>query len=91
MNLKKLAFLPPLSEDRTNVLFGMLKQIEGSVGLEINGTHVGYGSDGNTISDLPLIILVGLGPFGGGMHTENEFMDIKSFSQRYILNLALIN
>lgn len=91
MNLKKLAFLPPLNTDKTIFLFSLLKQLEATFEFEINNAHVGYGSDGNNLSDLPLNILVGLGPFGGGMHTENEFMDIHSFSQRYRLNLNLIN
>jgi glutamate carboxypeptidase len=71
MSLTNIAFLPPLNRAKTTYLFGLLKQLESMIGFEIKEAHVGYGSDGNNISDLPLNILVGLGPFGGGMNLHS--------------------
>lgn len=88
--LKQLAFLPPLNVEKTSTLFDLVLNLSNALGIKIKGAHVGYGSDGNNISDLPVNVLVGLGPYGGGMHTKNEFMDIGSFESRMKLNLGLI-
>lgn len=89
-SLKPLAFLPPLAEDKTSFLFHLLSQLAPKLGNSIRGSHVGYGSDGNNLSDLPINILVGLGPYGGGMHTKEEFMNLDSFNERLKLNINLI-
>lgn len=52
--------------------------------------HVGYGSDGNHLSQLPIQILVGVGPYGGGMHTQEEFMNINSYNDRLNSNRDLV-
>ena len=88
--LKQLASLPPLNENKTNEIFNVLKSLNSKLGIVSKGVHVGYGSDGNNLADLPVQILVGLGPYGGGMHTVNEFMVAKSFAERSKLNVALI-
>lgn len=89
-SLKPLAFLPPLAEDKTSFLFNLLSQLAPKLGNSIRGFHVGYGSDGNNLHDLPVNILVGLGPYGGGMHTKEEFMNLDSFNERLKLNINLI-
>lgn len=89
-NIKPLALLPPLHEEKTSFLFQLLSNLETTLNTKIHGTHVGYGSDGNNLSDLPINILVGLGPYGGGMHTKDEFMNLDSFNARFKLNINLI-
>jgi glutamate carboxypeptidase len=52
--------------------------------------HVGYGSDGNNLSVNRLDMLVGAGPYGGGMHTDQEFMLLSGFRERKELMTDLI-
>jgi glutamate carboxypeptidase len=88
--LKQISLLPPLNEERTLPLFNIISEIGRSMGINFKKTYVGYASDGNNLSDLPINIIVGLGPYGGGMHTKDEFMDTSSFESRLRLSLDLV-
>lgn len=76
--------MPPASTDR---LFGLLQTAGAAVGQEVRGSHVGYASDANGLTETGMDLLVGVGPYGGGMHTENEFLSVATYGER----LALVN
>lgn len=88
--LTQFAKLPPLEEEKTAKLFSIFTNVSQALSLSVNGQHVGYGSDGNNLSPNKADILVGLGPYGGGMHTQEEFLSIKSYKERLNVNTAFI-
>lgn len=60
------------------------------LGLTATGRHVGYASHANQLADTGIEILVGLGPYGGGMHTGQEFLSVPAYEERLQLGIALI-
>jgi glutamate carboxypeptidase len=88
--LETVAELPSLPPERTRELRELAFQAAASVGQQLDARHVGYGSDGNHLAQAGLQLLVGLGPYGGGMHTEQEFLSLRGYAQRRSLNRALI-
>ncbi|SDW77278.1 glutamate carboxypeptidase [Marininema mesophilum] len=88
--LKQLAELPPMTESSTADLFKFAQEAGKELGQSVTGKQVGYGSDANHLAPTGLKLLVGLGPYGGGMHTNNEFMDAANYEKRLKLNLSLI-
>ena len=89
--MKKLVYIQSHSPKASELIFKRAQSVGNEIGLSIKGTEVGYVSDANPLSSLPhLKILVGLGPYGGGMHTENEFLELKSYQDRLLLNISLI-
>ena len=84
--------LPSLKPASTLEMVKIVRQVSENLGIEFHHQHVGYGSDGNHLSVLPqgIHILVGLGPYGKGMHTDTEYMLTKSYAERLVLNIALL-
>jgi glutamate carboxypeptidase len=78
----QLAALPPMPFEATTVVFQRAKKAAQSFNLDLAGWPVGYASDGNHLASLGVPLLVGLGPYGGKMHTDEEFMLVKSFEER---------
>ena len=85
-----LAWLPAMPKEKSVGIAEIVKVVAKEQGLSIRSEEVGYGSDGNHVADLPLSIIDGLGPYGGGMHTTEEFMLIKSYEERLKLNEELV-
>ncbi len=44
----------------------------------------------NHLSSKNIDLLVGLGPYGQGMHTDEESMDLKSYGRQKELSLGII-
>jgi glutamate carboxypeptidase len=88
--LETVAELPGLPPERTRELRELASQAAASVGQRIEARHVGYGSDGNHLAESGIELLVGLGPYGGGMHTQDEFLSLRGYARRRSLNRALI-
>lgn len=83
-----IASLPPARSER---LFGLLKRAGDRVNQTVRGQHVGYVSDANQLAVLGMDLLVGLGPYGGGMHTDEEFMLVSTYEERFALARALLD
>jgi glutamate carboxypeptidase len=60
------------------------------LGLPLRARAVGYGSDGNNLAGTSMQLLVGVGPYGGGMHSDQEFMRLSAYSERLALITRLI-
>lgn len=88
--LLKLAEMPLLPASNTQNLVDEARQVAQSLGQPFNARAVGYGSDGNNLANQNMTILVGLGPYGGGMHSDKEFMQLSSYGDRLALVTALI-
>jgi glutamate carboxypeptidase len=86
-----IAQLPAMPESKAFYLMGIITQIGKNYNLNFTGVPVGYGSDANHIASYQDVqIIDGLGPYGGGMHTEQEFMLISSYTQRLIICKDLV-
>ncbi len=82
--------LPSLPPEPMKKLFEMAQRCAKGLGETLEGRHVGYGSDANHLAQTGMQVLVGLGPWGGGMHSHNEFMEASSYPRRLALTKALI-
>lgn len=88
--LTKLAELPLLAATNTQAVITQAQAVADALGQPFKARAVGYGSDGNNVANPTIQILVGLGPYGGGMHSEKEFMQMSSYGQRLAFATALI-
>jgi glutamate carboxypeptidase len=66
------------------------QEIATTLGHNLPARTVGYGSDGNNLANSGIELLVGLGPYGGGMHTEQEYLDTRAYVQRLSLVKTLL-
>jgi glutamate carboxypeptidase len=87
---KKVIQIPSLPEKSSKKPYMALRKVAKKRGLKIKGQHVGYGSDGNQLAPTGIQILVGLGPFGGEMHSDQEFMEVGSYEERLSLGVDLM-
>ncbi len=86
----QIAEMPPLPESNTQVLVKQAEAVARSLGQTFQARGVGYGSDGNHLAGTGMQLLVGVGPYGGGMHSDKEYMLLSSYRQRLSLTTSLI-
>lgn len=87
--LKTVVGVPSLPEARTRRLYSLLKTAAEKTHQQIGGRHVGYVSDANQLAETGMDLLVGLGPYGAGMHSDSEYMTISTYQSRLELTKAL--
>ena len=75
---------------KTNALLKITESIYKKARLKFRHTSTGGGSDGNYLSALGIPVLAGLGPIGGNLHTELEYLQIDSISKRGAILGSLI-
>jgi glutamate carboxypeptidase len=74
---------PPLPPTPGNLrLFHDLQKIGLELGLKLDALESGGGSDANLVAQLGIPVLDGLGPVGGGHHSEEEYLEIPSLYPR---------
>jgi glutamate carboxypeptidase len=75
---------PPFSatSDSTPLLRLYLEQVSKIEGREVKSAKAGGAGDVNYMSRKGIAIFDGLGPIGGKMHTEDEFIHLPSLSSR---------
>jgi len=82
---------PPWTKtEESKELFKKAKKIGKELGIEIKEESTGGGSDGNFIAALGIPTLDGLGPVGGGSHSKEEWVELKSIPERTKLLALLI-
>ncbi len=79
-----------MPESASRGIFKTAQAAAKELGRSVHGEHVGYASDANTLWKTGMSTLVGLGPYGGGMHTDQEFMDTRSYEERLKLSLKIL-
>jgi glutamate carboxypeptidase len=89
--LETLVATPSMPGARTERLYALLQAAGKTVRQEVRGRHVGYTSDANFLAETGMDVLVGLGPYGGGMHTDEEFLLAPTYDERLALTEALVN
>lgn len=83
----------PLSE-ATKAMAGLIEEAAKLEGYDIAWVKAGGASDGNTTAGMGVPTLDGLGPVGGGMHCDKEYMEINSvekhikLAERFLTLLA---
>ena len=88
--LETIVAIPSMPRSHTERLYGLLEIAGESIGQTVTGSHVGFTSDANHLADTGMDLLVGLGPYGEGMHTESEFLTVSTFDERLELTEALV-
>ena len=82
---------PPLSSNPgTDALAERAQAIYGGVGLSIGTGGNGGASESAIALDEGVAALDGLGPVGGGFHSEAEYLDLKTLTPRLYLLTELI-
>lgn len=77
---------PPMFKDeKTEGLLQIIQEVGKELGLEIKDTKTGGGSDGNFTSAMGVPTIDGLGPVGGSIHSEDEYLEIDTFTERTLL------
>lgn len=74
---------PPLVATPENLkLYEKFKKIGLSLGIDLGLLESGGGSDANLVAELGVPTIDGLGPVGGGHHSEAEYMSVPGLTQR---------
>jgi glutamate carboxypeptidase len=82
---------PPMERTEGTVrLFGIAREIAGGIGLPLEESSTGGGSDGNFTSALGVPTLDGLGALGEGAHASHESIVIEELPRRAALLAGLI-
>ena len=74
----------------TERLVSIAAEIAEDAGVEFIHAPSGGGSDGNYLSPLGVAVLDGLGPVGGNLHTDEEYLELDSIAPRGALLGGLI-
>jgi glutamate carboxypeptidase len=76
------AHRPMIKGPATGRLVSLVQEISRQLGYEVSDQSTGGASDGNTASAMGVPTLDGLGPVGGGPHSEGEWLDLTSIVPR---------
>ena len=82
---------PPL--ERTPLVVGLFRhaqELAAELGVDLEQSATGGGSDGNFTAGLGVPTLDGLGGVGGGMHSPGEFVLVKRMPERAALLAGLL-
>ena len=88
--LKTIVHVPSLTDHSSKELLAIAKKAASSVGLKIEGQHMNYSGDANRLVQTGIRLLVGLGPYGEGYHTDKEFLNADSYPARLQFNKAFV-
>lgn len=81
---------PPMERKMTSTLYLQAKSIAGAMGLALEETAVGGGSDGNFTAAVGVPTLDGLGAIGAHAHSTRESILIRALAPRAALIAALL-
>jgi glutamate carboxypeptidase len=82
---------PPMEKNKkTRALLRIIQDVGDEIGVEIEDTATGGGSDASYTSSLGVATIDGLGPVGGNAHSNNEYLEIPSLVERTLLLATII-
>ncbi len=88
---KKISGRPAMEFNHgTEKLLSAAAQIAQDASVKLQHGPTGGGSDGNYLSPLGVAVLDGLGPVGGNLHTDQEYLELDSIAPRGALLGGLI-
>ena len=79
---RPVGFLPFLPNERNQSLFDAVRQAGEMLGVKIEGMNVRGAADAGVPSCAGIPTICGMGPVGGGLHTDREFMVTASLEER---------
>ena len=91
LEFKKISGRPAMEFNHgTEKLLSAAAQTAQDAGVKLQHGPTGGGSDGNYLSPLGVAVLDGLGPVGGNLHTDQEYLELDSIAPRGALLGGLI-
>ncbi|MFC0561882.1 M20 family metallopeptidase [Halalkalibacter alkalisediminis] len=81
---------PMLKDKKIEALFNIVKNVGADLGIEIKDTKTGGGSDASFTSAMGIPTIDGLGPIGGNAHSDKEYLEISSLTERTLLLAKVI-
>ncbi|WP_088102574.1 M20 family metallopeptidase [Halalkalibacter urbisdiaboli] len=81
---------PMIKDEKISELFHIVQNVGKELGLTIKDTKTGGGSDASFTAALGIPTIDGLGPVGGNAHSEKEYLEIPSFTERTLLLAKVI-
>lgn len=81
---------PMLPTEKTRELCRSIDEIGQEIGIEFGWMASGGGSDGSFAAAVGTPTIDGLGPVGGGAHSEGEYLEIDTIVPRYELLCRII-
>ncbi|WP_078431164.1 M20 family metallopeptidase [Metabacillus halosaccharovorans] len=82
---------PPMEKNKkTRALLRIIQAVGDEIGIEIEDTATGGGSDASFTSSLGIATIDGLGPIGGNAHSDKEYLEIPSLVERTYLLATII-
>lgn len=76
--------------EKTNLLLETIRQSGKEIGIQITDMATGGGSDASFTSELGIATVDGLGPIGGDAHSDEEYLDIPSLTERTLLLATIL-
>lgn len=73
---------PMVKNEQTTALFKVFQEVGDRLGLAIKDVSTGGGSDASFTSAKGVATIDGIGPIGGGAHSEDEYLEIASLVER---------
>ncbi|HZT97356.1 MAG TPA: M20/M25/M40 family metallo-hydrolase, partial [Chloroflexota bacterium] len=90
-HVEKHLGMPPLEKTEASVrLVGLARRAAEEIGFAVEDTATGGGSDGAYAAAAGADVLDGLGPVGGGAHSEREYVEIDTIVPRTAMVSRLI-
>lgn len=91
LNVSGSVYRPPLIKTEiTDQILQIVQRKAEILGFSIDEAMVGGGSDGNYAAETGVPVLDGLGAYGGGAHSPDEFLWIDSLAERTALLYCLM-
>ncbi|MET3508421.1 glutamate carboxypeptidase [Halalkalibacter oceani] len=81
---------PMVKNEKIARLFQVVKKVGAELGIELKDTKTGGGSDASFTAAMGIPTIDGLGPVGGNAHSEKEYLDIPSLTERTLLLAKVI-
>ncbi|MGD6967459.1 M20 family metallopeptidase [Rossellomorea vietnamensis] len=82
---------PPMEKNKRNrQLLRKIMLVGEEMGIEITDTSTGGGSDASFTSAAGIATIDGMGPVGGNAHSDKEYLEISSLTERTLLLAKVI-
>jgi glutamate carboxypeptidase len=77
---------PPMEKNaQTKALLSIIQEVGRKISIEIKDTKTGGGSDASFTSAMGVSTIDGIGPVGGQVHSDKEYLEIDTFTERTLL------
>lgn len=73
---------PMVKNEQTIALLNVIREVGKELGIEVKDVATGGGSDASFTSAKGIATIDGLGPIGGNAHSEDEYLEVASLTER---------